>query len=209
MQQREPNYQLCLPMFSEALAKNLFDLFPRDARHPHAARAGDARTSREWFLNVNQSVVRRGQTGARRRCFFSPALPLMHLSPPYVVCRDWSGPGFARRVDHNRCQGRCVTAPPGLPPLCLPRPDEEPDLWQNETGSVSLRQAGRSQTNSPTVSTHPQLTQTWRDTGRKKKKIIWLTYPSACWLLSVILHLHGIIIFSPLPFVDSSEFESI
>lgn len=47
MQQREPNYQLCLPMFSKALGKNLFDLFPRDARHPHAARAGDARASRE------------------------------------------------------------------------------------------------------------------------------------------------------------------
>lgn len=31
MQQREPNYQLCFPMFSKALAKNLFDLFLRDA----------------------------------------------------------------------------------------------------------------------------------------------------------------------------------
>lgn len=164
MQQREPNYQLCLPMFSKALAKNLSDLFLRDARDPQAVRACDA--SRGWFLNVNQSVVRGSNRNPAQ--MFGVFFPLRHLSPPYVVCRGWSGPGFARRVDHNRRQGSCVTAPPGLhrgaASLCLPHPDKESDLWLNERGSVSLSQAGRSQTNNRT--TRPQLTQTWRHTRK-------------------------------------------
>lgn len=208
MQQREPNYQLCLPMFSEALAKNLFDLFPWDARHPHAARAGDARTSREWFLNVNQSVVRRGQTGARRRCFFLPRclwctcprrMSFATTDPDRASPGGWITTGAKAGVWRLHLGSRLSASLAQMKSLICGKTKRDP--------SASDRLAGAKQT-APQYRHIPSWLRHGGTLG-EKKKIIWLTYPSACWLLSVILHLHGIIIFSPLPFVDSSEFESI
>lgn len=89
----------------------------------------------------------------------------------------------SRPVPRQVCDGS-TWASPRRPPLCLPSPDKEPDVWQNETGFRQPQTSWQEPKKQPrSIDTSPADSDMAGHREKKKKKSFgWLTHQPADYL---------------------------